>query len=204
MPPVQLKGNLSRLLGSFYYDRRDNVIDTGRGFFHSTSAEIAPEWLGSTAYYRKYLNQDFYFLPLPGTAVLASAARVELASGPGQIFITSERLHAGGSTTMRGYDDVSLDAARAGGGRPSDVAARAQRGAPVPDRPPLPGGDLRRPRHLLRRVQPARSEQNRTSAGLGVRFVLPFILLRVDYGYPLKQDSTNDHGRWYFAIGQAF
>ncbi len=46
--------------------------------------------------------------------------------------------------------------------------------------------------------------QNRTSAGLGVRFVLPFLLLRVDYGYPLKQDSTNDHGRWYFAIGQAF
>ena len=43
-----------------------------------------------------------------------------------------------------------------------------------------------------------------TSAGLGFRFVLPFILLRVDYGYPLKQDSTNDHGRWYFAIGQAF
>ena len=43
--PVQLKGNLSRLLGSFYYDRRDNVIDTGRGFFHSTSAEIAPSGL---------------------------------------------------------------------------------------------------------------------------------------------------------------
>ena len=79
--PVQILGNLSRLLGSFYFDRRDNVIDTGRGFFHSTSAEIAPEWLGSTAYYRKYLNQDFYFLPLPGTVVLASAARVELAVG---------------------------------------------------------------------------------------------------------------------------
>jgi outer membrane protein assembly factor BamA len=44
----------------------------------------------------------------------------------------------------------------------------------------------------------------RNSLGMGVRLVLPFILLRVDYGYPLRQDRVNDRGRWYFAIGQAF
>src|SRR5262249_49497986 len=30
--PLEIKGNLSRLLGSIYFDRRDNVLDTGKGF----------------------------------------------------------------------------------------------------------------------------------------------------------------------------
>ena len=43
----------------------------------------------------------------------------------------------------------------------------------------------------------------RNSLGTGVRLLLPFIIVRVDYGYPLNQDFVNDKGRWYFAIGQA-
>jgi outer membrane protein insertion porin family len=201
---IEIKGNISRLLGSFYYDRRDNVLDTGRGFFHSTSAEFAPEWLGSTAYYRKYLNQDFYFLPLPGTVVLASAARFELAAGPGQIFITSERLHAGGSTTVRGYDDVSLAliGAESSGDRTSLLVLNEEMRFPIVRR--FRGAVFIDHGSIFGAADIGDLNQNRTSAGLGVRFVLPFILLRVDYGYPLKQDSVNNHGRWYFAIGQAF
>jgi outer membrane protein assembly factor BamA/autotransporter translocation and assembly factor TamB len=204
VPEVQIKGNLSRLLGSIYFDRRDNVIDTGRGFFHSTSAEIAPEWLGSTAYYRKYLNQDFYFLPLPGSVVLASAARFELAAGPGQIFITSERLHAGGSTTVRGYDDVSLAliGPEALGHRTSLLVLNEELRIPIVRR--LRGALFVDHASFFGDFNLPNLTENRTSAGVGVRFVLPFILLRVDYGYPLKQDPTNNHGRWYFAIGQAF
>ena len=44
----------------------------------------------------------------------------------------------------------------------------------------------------------------RDSVGGGIRLVLPFLLVRVDYGYPLRKDPVNDKGRWYFAIGQAF
>jgi outer membrane protein assembly factor BamA len=44
----------------------------------------------------------------------------------------------------------------------------------------------------------------RNAIGGGVRVLLPFIIVRVDYGYPVNQDSRNDKGRWYFAIGQAF
>lgn len=201
---TEIKGNLSRLLGSFYFDRRDNVLDTGRGFFHSTSAEVAPEWLGSTAYYRKFLNQDFYFLPLPGTVVFASAARFELASGPGQKFITSERLHAGGSTTVRGYDDVSLTllGKEAIGDRTSLLVLNEELRFPIVRR--FRGAVFLDHGQFFGTFNLPDFTENRTSAGVGLRFVLPFILLRVDYGYPLKQDSVNDHGRWYFAIGQAF
>jgi outer membrane protein assembly factor BamA/autotransporter translocation and assembly factor TamB len=201
---ARVKANVSRLLGSFFYDRRDNAIDSTRGWFHSTSGEFAPEWLGSTQGYRKYLNQDFFFLPLPGTVVLASGARLEIASGAGQFFITSERLRAGGATTVRGYDDVSLALLTQ-----QDVNDRTEllvwneeirfpiyrrfRGATFWDHANFFGNfelpDLTR---------------TRNSVGVGIRFVLPFILFRLDYGYPLNQDPINNHGRWYFAIGQAF
>jgi outer membrane protein assembly factor BamA len=197
-----LQAHISRLLGSIFYDRRDNALDTRKGWFHSTSAEFGPEWLGSSAGYRKYLNQDFFFLPL-GPIISASAARVEYSSGSGQFFITSERLQAGGSTTVRGYDDISVSLLTELNTGRTSLAVLNQ--------------ELRFP--LFRRFQAATFidhaslfgdyrlpvlTKERTSAGVGVRFVLPFILFRVDYGYPLKQDPVNNHGRWYFAIGQAF
>ena len=203
--PTTIKANIGRLLGSVYYDRRDSAIDATRGWFHSTSAELGPEWLGSTAAFRKYLNQDFYFLSLPGTLVLGSAARFEAASGPGQNYIVSERLRAGGATTVRGYEDVSLEllaAEQSFTGRSSLLVwneeirfplFRRFRGATFWDHATLFGNfplpDL---------------AKNRNSVGGGIRLVLPFILLRVDYGYPVTQDPVNNKGRWYFAIGQAF
>ena len=44
----------------------------------------------------------------------------------------------------------------------------------------------------------------RNSVGAGLRLLLPFIIVRVDYGYPIQPGRRNDKGRWYFAIGQAF
>ena len=196
--------SISRLIGSLYVDRRDNAIDTSKGWFHSTSAEFGPEWLGSTAGLRKYLFQNFYFLPV-GPFVFGSAARYEIASGPGQRFIISERLRAGGSTTVRGYDDLVLAvlaAAEDFTGRTSLLVLNEEmrfplfrrfRGAAFWDHASF-FGDLATSNNL----------QDRNSVGAGVRFVLPFLLLRVDYGYPLNQDPVNNRGRWYFAIGQAF
>jgi outer membrane protein insertion porin family len=47
-------------------------------------------------------------------------------------------------------------------------------------------------------------ERNRNSVGGGVRLTFPFVIFRVDYGYPLSKDAQNQDGRWYFSIGQAF
>ena len=105
---------------------------------------------------------------------------------------------------MRGYDDVSLTllGQEAVGHRTSLLVLNEELRFPIVRR--FRGAIFVDHATFFGEFNVPDLNQNRTSAGLGVRFVLPFILLRVDYGYPLKQDSTNDHGRWYFAIGQAF
>ena len=203
--PFQINANISRLIASLFLDHRDNVIDTNRGWFHSTSADFAPEWLGSTAGFRKYLLQQFLFLPVPGTIVLGSAARYELVSGPGQRFVTTERLQAGGAYTVRGYDDVTLEilaGQRSPTGQTSLLVLNQEIRFPLFRR--FRGAMFWDHANFYGDIDLGERTRRRDSVGGGIRLVLPFLLLRVDYGYPLNKDPVNDKGRWYFAIGQAF
>jgi len=203
--PETIHANVGRLFTSAVVDARDNAIDTRRGWFHSSTYELAPEWLGSTLGFRKYLGQQFVFLRAPHTTVvLGSAARFEVATGPGQDFIITERLRAGGANSVRGYDDVILGRLTLPGvanPRTGLVVLNQElrfplfwrlRGATFYDHAVL-FGDIDFP-----------GERNRNSVGGGVRLVLPFLILRVDYGYPLSKDAQNQEGRVYFSIGQAF
>ena len=203
--PFQVNANISRLIASLFLDHRDNVIDTNRGWFHSVSADFAPEWLGSTAGFRKYLAQQFLFLPVPGSIVLASAARYELVNGAGQRFVTTERLQAGGAYTVRGYDDVTLEilaGQRAPTGQTSLLVLNQEIRFPLFRR--FRGAMFWDHANFYGDIDLGQESRLRDSVGGGVRLVLPFLLVRVDYGYPLRKDPENDKGRWYFAIGQAF
>jgi outer membrane protein insertion porin family len=167
--------------------------------------DFAPDWLGSTAGFRKYLLQQFLFVPAPGTVVLGSAARYELVSGPGQRFITTERLQAGGAYTVRGYNDVTLEilaGQQPSAGRTSLLVLNQEIRVPLYRR--FRGALFWDHASFFGDVNLGDEARVRNSIGGGIRFVLPFILLRVDYGYPLNKDPLNNEGRWYFAIGQAF
>ncbi len=203
--PTSIRANVGRAFVAAVVDARDNAIDTRRGWFHSSSYELAPEWLGSTEGFRKYLGQQFVFLRAPGTTVvLGSAARFEVATGPGQDFIITERLRAGGANTVRGYDDVILGQLTTPGNpnpKTGLVVLNQElrfplfwrfRGATFYDHAIL-FGDIEFP-----------GERNRNSVGGGVRLTFPFLIFRVDFGYPLSKDAQNQDGRWYFSIGQAF
>ena len=61
--PVEVRANIGRLLGSIVLDDRDDVVNTRQGPFHSSSVELGPTALGSTLPFRKYLGQQFYFVP---------------------------------------------------------------------------------------------------------------------------------------------
>ena len=78
--PVEVDANIGRLLSSIVLDDRDDVINTRQGPFHSSSFEFGPTALGSTRAFRKYLGQQFYFVPWK-QVTLASAARLEVAGG---------------------------------------------------------------------------------------------------------------------------
>jgi outer membrane protein assembly factor BamA len=202
--PVEVRANVGRLLGSFVFDERDDVVNTRQGPFHSSSFEWGPEALGSTRAFKKYLGQQFHFVPLRAVT-FGAAARYELSGGPGRGLITTERLRVGGANTVRGYEDDTLflrDITGATPGRTSILVLNYETRFPLTRR--FQGVGFWDYAHIWGETGEFTGLRVRNGVGAGVRLLLPFIILRVDYGYPLNQDERNDKGRWYFAIGQAF
>jgi outer membrane protein assembly factor BamA len=134
-----------------------------------------------------------------------AAVRFEASGGPGRGLITTERLRVGGSNTVRGYEDDTLSLATISSAKPGTtniLVLNQETRFPLTSR--LQGALFWDHAHIYGETGDFNGLKIRDSLGGGVRVVLPFIILRVDYGYPLKRDERNDKGRWYFAIGQAF
>ena len=202
--PVKFPYDIGRAQANVVVDRRDNVVDTRQGPFHSSSFEYGPEQLGSTLWFRKYLGQQFYFVPVK-KITFGAALRFEASGGPGRGLITTERLRVGGSSTVRGYEDDTLSLATISSAKPGTtniLVLNQETRFPLSSR--LQGAFFWDHAHIYGETGDFTGLKIRDSVGGGVRVVLPFIILRVDYGYPLKRDERNDKGRWYFAIGQAF
>ena len=202
--PIEVRANIGRLLASVAIDERDDVLNTRQGPFHSSSVELGPEALGSTRAFKKYLGQLFHFVPFKAVT-FGSAARVEVAGGPGRGLLTTERLRIGGAYTVRGYEDDTLSLQSiigAAEGSTTVIVLNQEIRFPLTRR--LQGVGFWDYAHVFGETGDFTGLRVRNSLGTGVRLLLPFIILRVDYGYPINQDDRNDKGRWYFAIGQAF
>ncbi len=202
--PVEVKANIGRLLTSIVIDDRDDVVNTRQGPFHSSSFELGPTALGSTLPFKKYLGQQFYFVPWK-KVTMASAARLEVSGGPGRGLITTERLRVGGAYTVRGYEDDTLSLGNISGSTPgtTTVIVLNQEVRFMLTRR-LQGAGFWDYAHIYGETGDFTGLRLRNGVGAGVRLLLPFIIVRVDYGYPIQQDPINDKGRWYFAIGQTF
>ena len=206
------------LTSSFTREARDEAVDASRGSFTSQAFAYSPSWLGAGLPYMRYLGQYFHYVPLRppqrkrftneilrSRFVYAAGVRLGLARGLGGLVPSSERFYAGGSTTLRGFEQNAV-------------------GPIGPDRVPI-GGDallvinneLRFPLvgivdgviftdigNVFRRVSDFSFTDLRESAGVGVRVRTPWFLLRGDYGIVLDQRAGEQRSRFYFSIGQAF
>jgi outer membrane protein insertion porin family len=199
-------------------ETRDEVLDASKGTFVSQAFAYSPSWLGSDRPYWKYYGQYFHYFPLrperpkPFSSeilrtrlVFATGARIGLARGLGGDVPTSERFYAGGSTTLRGFEQnavgpIGVNNVPAGGNAVFIV-----------------NNELRMPlvRFLdgalfldIGNVYPTISDFSvtdlRESGGVGIRIRTPWILLRSDYGWVLDPRPGERRSRFYFSIGQAF
>ena len=112
---------VSPLTSTLTRETRDEVFDASRGAFLSQAFAYSPAWLGSDRPYLKYYGQYFHYFPLrapqrkPFTneilrprLVFATGVRLGLAHGFGGAVPTSERFYAGGSTTLRGFEQNAV------------------------------------------------------------------------------------------------
>lgn len=209
--PLDFVSNLATFTVAGLIDRRDDPLNSRTGTFTSLSFEQASTWLGSDVSNRKVLAQQYAFFPVGGI-VLASRVQAGKKFGTDDL-LPNDRFRAGGATTVRGYgedglgprDFVGLPA----GGEMLLVLNQEARfpiyrfvhGVGFVDAGSVAGKDETLGWHSLK-----------FGYGVGVRFVTPVGLLRVDFGIPNSRVSTISSrepnslrgGRWYFGIGHIF
>jgi len=93
---------------SFFYDRRDDVLDPHKGYYLSIAGNYAFPFLNADANFGKISGQAAYFWTVPG-GVLASSFRAggiypHSVTTRGDTVPIAEKFFAGGSSTARGFD----------------------------------------------------------------------------------------------------
>lgn len=199
-------------------DSRDDILDATTGSFNSHALSFSPSWLGADSPYLKYYGQFFQYVPLqpperkPFTnemlrprLVFATGVRLGLAWGPAGRIPETERFFAGGSTTMRGFDQNALGATASegvpAGGNALLILNNELR---VPLFGPLDGVGFLDVGTVFDRVSDITWGRVRQTTGVGLRLRTPWFLLRSDYGVVLDPVAGEPRSRVYFSIGQAF
>jgi outer membrane protein assembly factor BamA len=204
-PSPRFDVRLSRVVGTALFDARNDLIDTSRGSFSSASYEWGGGAIGSDLPLRRLLLQQFAYVPLPGGLVLGAAVRAESAAGAGSGLLETDRLQAGGANTVRGYaDDVLVDPAVISflEGATRLVVGNLELRLPI--RGPVRGVLFGDGAVLREEFVGGTRHRSIWSTGIGLRYVTPVGILRVDYGIPLDEGFDPKRGRVYFSLGQVF
>jgi outer membrane protein assembly factor BamA len=209
---------VSPLTSTLTRETRDEVLDASRGAFLSQAFAYSPSWLGADLPYLKYYGQYFHYFPLrppqrkPFTneilrprLVFASGVRLGIARGIGGDVPVSERFYAGGSTTLRGFEQnavgpIGVNNIPAGG----NMLFVLNNELRVPLIRLLDGVLFVDVGNVYPKVSDFSLTDLRESAGVGLRVRTPWFLIRGDYGVVLDRRPGERKGRFYFSIGQAF
>jgi translocation and assembly module TamA len=107
---------ISSITPTFFWDKRDDVLNPRRGFFTSASVEYAFPLFSSETNFLKEFVQGAWYLPVSDRTVFALSGRVGFIQGlrtrdddglevenPIELVPLSERFTAGGETSHRGF-----------------------------------------------------------------------------------------------------
>ncbi|MBI2839835.1 MAG: translocation/assembly module TamB domain-containing protein [Acidobacteria bacterium] len=201
-------------------DTRDNPLDAAQGSFLTHALELSPRQLGSSVTFVKYFGQYFRYLPLtkpehrPFTGeiprprlVFATGVRLGLshAFGDARAVPLSEHFLAGGSTTVRGFEQDGLGP-KGLGGEPLGGAAMfiLNNELRFPVLGPLNGVVFLDVGNVFPAIKDFSFSDLREVAGFGLRIHVRSILLRLDSGFLLNRHPGDSASRVFFSIGQAF
>jgi outer membrane protein assembly factor BamA/autotransporter translocation and assembly factor TamB len=202
--PFDLTVTLSKLASNMVIDRRNDLSDATLGWFHSSGLQYAPPAFGSDVRFVKYLLRQYYFRQA-GPLVFATAMRLGLASAFDQTLIPSERFFAGGGNTVRGYaEDVLTPFDRFGDAVGGSALVVFNQEVRFPMFKYVRGVGFFDAGRAFDEVAHLSLGDLSASGGFGVRVHTPFVLLRVDVGFPFDPAAGPRRARWFFSLGQLF
>jgi outer membrane protein insertion porin family len=189
------------------YSTINNVLLPTKGTLTKFSAELAGGILqGENDFYKFMLNNNTYFSLYKDWA-LRLKGEIDYAEpyGNSDVVPIFERFFAGGANTIRGYEERS-------------VGPKDENNDPV--------GGTKRILFTAETIIPVRKELRlvafidmgdvytsfedvdlstfRKGAGVGVRFLSPLGLLRLDWGYALDREEGDAPSQWHFGFGGLF
>jgi outer membrane protein assembly complex protein YaeT len=221
--PEQLT-TVAPISSAFVRETRDDVLDATRGSFSSHAFSFSPKWLGSDDTYLKYFGQYFHYFPLQPERrrrfsneiirprfVFATGIRIGLSKGMGAFVPTSERFYAGGSTTIRGFEQNTLGPIGVNG-KPiggdalfilnNELRFPLLTGIPFVNL--VDGVAFLDVGNVFERTADFSFTDIRKAAGVGLRLRTKWVLVRGDYGFLLDRRLGEPRSRFFFSIGQAF
>jgi outer membrane protein assembly factor BamA/autotransporter translocation and assembly factor TamB len=195
---------IPKLTSNVTVDTRNDPIDAVSGWFHASAVEYSPEALGSELrFVRLFIQQRYYHKA--GPIVLATWARLGLATAFDKSLLPTDRFFAGGGNSVRGYPEDALS--------PRDVLGDAVGGngliilnqeARFPLLPYVRGVAFLDAGRAFPTASQISLRNLSAGTGLGFRVVTPIILLRFDMGVPLDPAFAPRRPRWFFSVGQTF
>ena len=185
-------------------DERDSLTDPSRGVFWTATAELARTWLGSDADYVRLYGQLFGFVPI-GKLVWAQGLRVGEVPGENALALLENRFRAGGSTTVRGFEQNALGPlAPDGGSLGGQAVVVVNQELRFPIFKDLKGGLFWDAGNVWAFARELDFKDLRQSAGVGLRYMFPFGPLRLEYAWVLDPQPGEAKGRLVFGLGHAF
>jgi outer membrane protein assembly factor BamA len=197
--------SLARLNGAALFDRRDDPLSARKGTFTSISWDHSALWLGSDVANRKLLAQQHTFVPLGARLVLASRVQTGFVFGPDDL-VPSDSFRAGGATTVRGYGEDSLGPRNAQG-IPSggETLVILNHEARFLINPRVHGVGFVDAGNIFGKTESFSWRELKVGYGVGLRFITPVGMLRVDIGIPRTPLSTTRSAtRVHFGFGHVF
>lgn len=203
---LDIGGTLAAAQASIVVDRRDNVFDATRGWFHSQNVQIGAQALGSDTSYTRYLLRQYVYVPV-GPLVFASGLRwgtLARVNGTPPLTIFDLFFDAGGSQTVRGYaqdslSSLSLLGVPVGG---TDLLILNQE-IRFPIFKWFKGAAFIDAGNTFGALSDISLSGLAVGAGIGLRIQTPLAPFRLDLGFPIGPFREGRY-RWHFSVGQMF
>jgi outer membrane protein insertion porin family len=186
---------------------RDQPADPRRGSFHYTSFEVGSEALGGQINFVKFRLEDSWFFSWLPPTVLAISSRLGMAApyGGTDDLVIEDRFKAGGSTTIRGYEQDRVGPVDATGnplGGDFRILLNFEWRFPIWRW--LGGVTFFDVGAVTPRVNDFSPSDFYPGTGAGLRITTPIGPIRFDVGYALRQVLNDDRVQLYLTVGHAF